>query len=144
MRMPRVPDAFELLIAWLCLGTGLPMALGAPAPMSLQRALPHWLINCWGGTLFLGGLLIVVGIGLRHRHPSTARLATGLRVEVAGLMPLAAGSAVFGIVIAAAGGWRGMFAAGTYVMFAVACLLRSVEVRDAERGLRSAVTRSEE
>lgn len=141
-RFPRVPDAFELLIAYLCVVAGLPLALGAPPPNSIQRILPSWLVHCWGATLFIGGVLIVLGLALRRGAPGISRLLVGLRIEQAGLLPMAAGAAVFSLVITVAAGWPGVFAGGTYLMFAAACLLRTVEVRDTARGIDQAVQRS--
>lgn len=141
LRRLRVPDAFELLIAALCLGSGLTLSLGAPPPSSVQNILPGWLVTCWGATLFLGALLIVIGVLMRHRNVSTiSRVLVGLRIERAGLVPLAAASAVFGLVIAVFGGWRGVLASGTYLAFAAACLFRNAEAADAERGLAKALS----
>lgn len=141
IRRLRVPDAFELLIAWLCLASGASLALGAPPPNSVQRVLPSWLIHTWGLTLCVGGLLIVTGVMIRHRsRTKLERLVLGLRIERAGLVPLAAASAVFGLVICVVGGWRGAFAAGTYLAFAAACLCRTSEAAETERGLAKAMS----
>jgi hypothetical protein len=138
-RLPRGVDPFELLFAYVCVVVGIPFALGLSAPTSIERLLPELLIRGWGIALTFGGALVITGIGIRQRRAATVRrIVAGLRVESAGLVPMAGASAVFFFAILAIGGWRVAFPAGTYLAFTAACGYRLWQIRDAERGFHRA------
>lgn len=138
-RFPRVSDAFEILIAWLCLVSGVPMLLDRAQPNSVISLLPEWLVRLWGINLALGGLLILLGYGAwRHRSRTFAHGELGLGIEQAGLCLLGSGTLVFGIIIVMVAGWAGMLPAGTYLVFTAACLFRYIEISDIKRGLMMA------
>lgn len=135
-RFPRVSDAFEILIAWLCLVSGVPMMIGHAQPNSVIALLPEWLVRVWGINLALGGLLILLGYGAwRHRARTVVHGELGLSVEQAGLCLLGSGTLVFGVIIILVAGWAGTLPAGTYLVFTAACLFRYVEINDIKRGL---------
>lgn len=140
MYVPVVPDAFEFFMAFLCMLSGAPMALGGPRPNSIEKILPPTLRVIWGLMLLFGGVLVIIGLSLRKRDPSTKRVLVGIRVEGAGLLPLAAGAFTFSLVIPVSAGWAGAFASGTYLAFGLACLGRAAEIKVAERGILTAVT----
>lgn len=130
---PLLIHPWELLIAGLCLLSGLPLALGAPSPNSINQALPELLVRVWGATLASSGAAVTSGLVLPYIRPHLATV--GLRVERGGLALLAAAASVFSIAIIVAAGWRGALPAATYLMFAAACGIRTVVLVLTERGL---------
>lgn len=130
---------FEVLITFLCLATGLPMAVGIlPSPASLIRVLPGWSIQCWGAMLSMGGLLTFVGLGLSHATKHR-KFIEGLYIEGAGMLILGAGTLVFGLTIAAAAGWRALFGMLVYFVMAASCFFRFRTLRRTVSEMKKAV-----
>lgn len=122
---------FELLFGVLAVCAGTALTLGAVAPVSLNATLPALLVRIWGATQLLAGVLIVTGILLRYWRP--ARLVVGWRLERAGLVPLAAAIAVYGIAALAYAGPRAIYPVSLYAAFAVGCLTRARAIARMER-----------
>lgn len=131
---PLLFHPWELLIAGLCLLSGIPLAAGAPSPNSINQTMPELVVRLWGGTLAIGGAAIVAGLVLGYIRPRL--LTVGWRIERGGLLALACASAVFAAAIMINTGWRGLLPGLTYLMFAVACGIRTVSILLTERGLR--------
>lgn len=131
---PLLYHPWEMLIAGLCLLSGIPLALGAPSPSSMNRFLSPFVVQWWGGTLGLGGSAIVVGLVLAYVRPRVATVAW--RIERAGLALLGSASLVYGVAIATVAGWPGVLPAATYSMFAAACMIRAVVLQATARGIK--------
>lgn len=124
---------FELLFGVLALLNGAALTLGAVRPISLDATLPAAVITAWGVAQFVAGGLIAVGILLRYIRP--AHLLIGLRLERAGLWPLAAVAAVYSVVALGYAGPRALFPVGVLAVVAVACMARARTVAALERAI---------
>lgn len=104
----------------------------------------RWL---WGGLLLTGTLMAATGIGLDlvrsvlmrkrpEREQDWLNDSTGLTLESAGMFFSAGALLVYGITILAPMKSSSAFAGGTFIVFGVACLVRSVIIR---RDLRRVV-----
>jgi hypothetical protein len=122
---PIAERPMEFFIGFLCLLSGLPMAILGVAPDSATHYMPAYLIRLWGLGLTLGGGCVVAGILIRY---SKERFFIGLMVERSGYWPLITGTTVFSIVIIFRAGWDGLFPILTYVAFAVVCWLRQRQI----------------
>ncbi|MFI7126004.1 hypothetical protein ACIBQ1_09940 [Nonomuraea sp. NPDC050153] len=129
--VPIVEHPFELLIGLLFLLNGLALTLGAGPPASLNATLPAALVWAWGAVQFFAGGLIVVGIVIRYLKP--ALLVVGFRLERAGLWPLAAAAAVYGVVAVSYAGARALYPVSVLVAVAAACIARAVAVGRLEK-----------
>ncbi|MFI6496921.1 hypothetical protein [Nonomuraea typhae] len=115
---------FELLFGVLFLLSGLALALGAVPPTSLNATLPAAVVAAWGVVQLVAGLLIVVGITIRYAKPSL--MVLGLRLERAGLWPLAAAVAVYGVAAIGYAGARAIYTAGVLAAVSAACVARAL------------------
>ena len=125
---------FELLFAVLAFFNGLALALGAVPPASLNATLPALVVSAWGVAQFLAGGLIVTGIILRYARP--ALMLIGLRLERAGLWPLAAVCAVYSVVALGYAGPRALFPVAVLAVVAAACAARARAVAALEATIR--------
>ncbi|MFB9248562.1 hypothetical protein ACFFWE_10010 [Sphaerisporangium melleum] len=112
-------------------GAGVALILGVVPPASLNSTLPGVVVWVWGVMQLLGGALIIAGILLRYLRP--AFLLLGLRLERAGLWPLAAACSVYGLVVLGYAGVRALYPAVMLLAFAVACGARARSVAGIER-----------
>ena len=124
---------FELLFGLLALVSGLSLASGARAPASLDATLPPAVVIAWGITQVVAGALIVTGIILRYARP--ALLLVGLRLERAGLWPLAAVAAVYSVVALGYAGSRALFPVGVLAAVAAACVARARAVAALDKAI---------
>lgn len=129
--VPLAEHPFELLIGLLFLLNGLVLTLGAGPPASLTATLPPVVAWAWGAIQMLAGALIIVGIVIRYLRP--ALLVVGFRLERAGLWPLAAAAAVYGIVALGYAGVRALYPVSVLAAVAAACVARAVAVSRLER-----------
>lgn len=83
------------------------------APASIATALPAPLILGWAITIMIGSPLMLTGL-----------VAQIPRIEQAGLVLLAAATGIYGVAIVAMQPAAAATAAGTYLLYALACLLR--------------------
>lgn len=130
-----MPDTFEMLIAALCLISGIPIALGFPTVNSVTSLLPVWLIRCWGADLALAGLLILIGLIAGRAAKTVNRRMFMIQIEQAGLTMLGTGSAVLMMSIMTIGGWRAALPVGTYLALTLSCYFRTIEISDVKRGI---------
>lgn len=120
----------ELLLLLFSMVAGASMLLGAPRPNSMREEMDTTLVTLWAIGLFLGGLIGLWGCYTRRN------LARGLLLERAG--ELISGAAAFGYamqVVSVNGGKAG-FAAGFCIAWAVANVVRSLQISNDLRSLR--------
>lgn len=125
---------FELLFGLLFALNGLSLAAGGTPPASLNATLPSLVVTAWGVAQLVAGALIVVGIVLRYVRPAT--LLIGLRLERAGLWPLAAVAAVYSVVALGYAGTRALFPVCVLAAVAFACVARARAVASLEATIR--------
>ncbi len=128
---PLAEHPFELLFGVVEFGAGLALVLGAVPPASLNSTLPPVVVWVWGVMQLLGGALIIAGIVLRYARPHLVLL--GLRLERAGLWPLAAACATYSLVVLGYAGMRALYPAAVLLAVAVACGARARSVAGIER-----------
>ncbi|MFI7113943.1 hypothetical protein ACIBK9_47035 [Nonomuraea sp. NPDC050227] len=121
--VPLAEHPFELLFGLLFLLNGTAISFGAGPPASINATLPPAVVLAWGAIQLLAGLLIVAGIILRYWRPSL--LLLGLRLERAGLWPLAAAVSVYGVVVVRYAGAPAVYTAGVLAAVAAACAARA-------------------
>lgn len=122
---------FELLFGLLAFFNGASLALGAVGPASFNATLPPPVVAAWGVVQFVAGGLIVTGIALRYVRP--ALLLIGMRLERAGLWPLAAVAAVYSVVALGYAGQKAVFPVGVLAAVAVSCVARARAVASIEK-----------
>lgn len=110
----------------LCFVAGAGIALGAPAPGSIESQLPQFGVYTWGGALSLGAGVLLVGLALQANHE---RLIIGVLLEQVGVVALGFAAIIYGAAAFTAVGWSGIFPAGTTFTFGVACLYRWVSLQ---------------
>lgn len=125
---------FELLFGLLFAVNGLSLTLGGVPPASLNATLPPPVVAAWGVAQLLAGALIVTGIILRYARP--ALMLIGLRLERAGLWPIAAVCAVYSVVVLGYAGPRALFPVGVLAAVAAACVARARSVAALESTIR--------
>jgi hypothetical protein len=130
----------EFLIGLLCAQGGITMALLNLSPPSIQNFMPIWMVNLWGATLTLGGVLVLIGILMRYRND---KFVLGLLTERSGYWPLMCGSSIFAIAIIFQAGLRGLFPALTYVTFAGFCTIRHTQISGLVKRLTKLATEDE-
>ncbi len=115
----RHPD--ELFLLFLCLISGITIVFGdAPAPGTIEAALPGWAATVWGIALLLGPLTTLIGIFWPHR----LRKTDGLIVEQVGQMVTGV-TAIFYAVILTLAAWPAAVVAGAITLaFGLARLWR--------------------
>lgn len=130
---------FEVLIVFLCILSGTPMAFGAvPSPNSLLVSLPHWAVRGWGALLAVGGLMTYIGLVMSH-IVAKRRFIEGLYVEAGGLLLIGSGSLVFSMSIMAVNGWNSIFSISVYIVLAASCFFRYRTLRRTIRKMREAI-----
>lgn len=111
---------FQTLIMFLCVITGIPILFGkAPAPASLEAALPLHIVYLWSGAISLGALLTLAGMFFRTK-------VSGLLTEQLGLVLVGVACLFYaGIAIVTLGATSGAAVpAGIVFACGVACLWR--------------------
>lgn len=131
---PLAEHPFELLFGLLAFVAGLGLTLGAVGPASLHATLPFAVVKAWGLVQLLAGALIVTGIVMRYARPPL--LVIGLRLERAGLVPLAAAATVYGVVALGYAGPRAIYPVAVLLAVALACLSRVRTIARLERTIR--------
>jgi hypothetical protein len=107
-------ESCETFVALLCVLSSAAYLSGTPAPKSIDALLPVWLRVAWGGYLFAGGLLILVGLSVGRR-----------RTEKAGLLLLAGSASVYALALGLVAGLAALFPAGITLAFAAAFGVRA-------------------
>jgi hypothetical protein len=104
---------FELAIMVATIFVGITVAVTGQVPKSAEKTMPYELIVVWMTMLAAAGLISLVGAWWRGRPE------TGLRVEMAGVLLLAAGVTMYVIAVFTVSGWAALVAGG--FMAAIAC-----------------------
>ncbi len=119
---------FELLIAIMCMLTGLPLGFGvAPSPSSIAAVLPTFGQIAWGISLSLGGASVVYGIVWRYFKPT--QFIAGLYIERGGLYMLASSVSCFVIAAVVFAGAPSAFVAAFVGAFVAACISRTRSIK---------------
>lgn len=132
--IPLAEHPFELLFGLLAFAGGTVLTLGFVTPASLNASLPGLVVRVWGAMQLMAGALIVAGIILRYWRP--AFVLVGLRLERAGLWPLAAACTVYGVVALGYAGLRAVYPAAVLLAFAAGCVARARSVARIESTIR--------
>ena len=103
---------FQAMIGVAMMIAGGATLLGV-APPSLHDSLPRPLIVGWASILLVGSPLMLAGL-----------IARAPRLEQAGLVLLTAATAIYGIAISVVQPAAATAVAATYLLLAVACLMR--------------------
>lgn len=135
--LPLADHPFELLFGVIALLGGVALVASGAAPASIDATLPVVVVRAWGLVQAGAGALIVAGIVVRYWRP--ALLLVGLRLERAGLWPLAAACAVYGVVAVVYAGPKAMYPGGVLTVIAVACVARARSVARLEATIRKHV-----
>lgn len=148
--MPRwlrgvlMEDQFKLFVAVLCMISGIPLTIRAvAAPNSLVVVLSPLGIRLWGGSLGLGGTLVIAGILLRHIK-ARRRYIEGLMIEAAGLIPLGLAALVVAVLAIYVVGTQALFGASVYLMFTFACAARFWATQQIVKQVRLAIQLEED
>lgn len=132
VRVALLEDPFEVLIAGLCVVSGVPLLLFGPSvsPGSVGHLLPTWLMYAWSAALFTGGSSTLIGkVGQRWSSMYA-------RVEQAGMALLAAAAVIYAIAlvtIAHRTGANTIPSVAIYTAFAGACVIRYFRLYAARR-----------
>lgn len=119
-----------LLCAW-CVIAGIAFIAGvAPTPGSVAALLPTWVLWVWYLLLIVGGSIGIVGAFWPRR-----RIYTGLQLERAAMIFLAAGTCMYMMAMIAAAGARAIGAAGFMCAWAGACVWRALQTHADLRAL---------
>lgn len=114
----------QIFLCFWCVLAGILFLAGiAPAPGSIIRLLPTWVVWGWYLLLTAGGLIGVVGAFWPRR-----RIYTGLQLERASMIFLAGGTCMYMIAMIAAAGVRATGAAGFLAAWAAACVWRALQI----------------
>jgi uncharacterized membrane protein YidH (DUF202 family) len=124
---------FELLIAFLCVVTGIPLMLGVHLSNSTAEVLPFTLQILWGVLLFIGGALAMLGLVRFHTSPEARRQILALRIEQSGWIMVATALFVFGFILVTLNASGAGFVLLTYAAFIAACVCRYIALRHAVR-----------
>lgn len=133
-RLParRHPD--QVLVAGMLAVAGLSILFGGPIPGSVSATLPRILVYTWSGSLVLGGVLIVVAALVRSSE-------IGLYLELVAHPPMAVTMIVYAASAFLVGGRMATVAAAILTAFALARLVRTVQVAQTLIELRKNIER---
>ena len=128
MERPEPTSRHSLIVFLLffVFASGISVTFGAPAPGSIEEALPRWGVYAWGTALGLGALATLIGLYLQ---PSDARLVAGVLFEQVGVASLGSAAILYSAAVAGAAGWSGAFPAGVTFGFGVACIYRYIQLQ---------------
>lgn len=113
---------FEIAILAATVFVGLVLAVTGRAPRSAEETMGHAVLTLWMTLLSLAGLIALVGAWWR------GRIETGLRVEMAGVLLLAAGVSMYVIAVFTVSGWAALVAGGFVAAIAVGAWARAVQI----------------
>ena len=132
---------FELLVAFLCEITGIPLMLGFHLSNSTAEVLSLPLQILWGVLLFIGGALALIGLVRFHMSPEARRQILALRIEQSGWICVATALLIFGFILVTLNATGAGFVILTYTAFIVACVLRYLALRQAVRAYEKVIRR---
>lgn len=122
----------ELVFLALALVLGLAYTLGAPPPQSAAAEMPMWLVRLWAVGLLAHGVTGAASVVLPLRWDRALWLEAGSMLIGFGAL-LIVGAAAFSY----AGLWRALLGGGLCFGWAVANLVRAVQIRRDFRRLSS-------
>jgi hypothetical protein len=130
----RHPFQFWALTA--CFLSGVASAIGPGKPGTMQELLPDYMVDLWGWTMMVGGLLGLIAGFWKDR-------ITGLLMERLALLTIGGVTLVYGVVVLAVGG-LGATTAGTFCLsMSVASFWRVVHVNRELRTLSRWIEQNE-
>lgn len=122
----------QVLIAGMCIVTGLPVLLAGISPNSLVATLPALLVYSWGVTLVVGGAVIVAAAAVRDD-------LTGLYLELVADVPVALTMLTYAGAVIAVAGWGGVSTIALFGGAGIAFFIRAWQVYRAVGKLRRAL-----
>lgn len=118
----------EVFLLVFSVAGGLAFLLGAGPPSSLEELLPRFVLYAWYWALLLGGVLGLLGCYWRHN------VELGLALERGGMMLATAAGLLYVAAILSLAWPQGVGAAIYIGSYAVACLVRTLQItRDLHR-----------
>lgn len=120
----------ELMLLLFSMVAGAFMLLGAPRPNSMSEKMDSRLVTLWAVGLFAGGLIGIWGCYTRNN------LKRGLLLERAGEMISAGAAFGYAMQVWSVNGDKAAFAAGFCIAWAVANVVRSLQISNDLRSLR--------
>lgn len=126
-------NPFEAFVLGLALLSSLPLLAGDTGSAAIERALPDPVVVAWGTLLLLGSTLSLAGLLWPPRDLAGA--VFWLRVEQAGLIPVAVAAAIYGFIVWVAADRLDdvRYVLAGQLGYAAACAWRCVQI---ERRLR--------
>jgi hypothetical protein len=112
-----VENPWEAFIGLLGSVSAIPLMLGH-RPVSIERLLPQTLQIAWACMLFLGCVLVLLGLGTRK-----------VLIERLGLQIFGPSTIVYGTAILVVGGWAGLGAFFPYCLFSIVSYLQAYKLR---------------
>jgi hypothetical protein len=110
----------------LILVSSFSIAFGAPAPGSVEEALPRIGVYLWAASLFVGAALILWGLALQPKLGKTS--VTGATLEEVGMAMLAAAGILYAVAAFVAVGWSGLIPARSVFGLSLACGYRGRKI----------------
>jgi hypothetical protein len=132
LRPTGPPNPFEVFLLAICAVQGWAVLTHIAEPTSLQALLPPWLRVMWGLLLLAGGVLSVSGLYWFDQF-------TGVEIKRVGLLCAAGGTLAYGAALLTIGP-TGFVVAATNIAFALACIVRVVQVTRALKAARGRIT----
>ncbi len=117
----------QVLIAGMCVVSGIPTLVGGPRPGSLSETLPLVLVYTWAATFALGGTLIVAAACVRS-------VLAALYLELIADLPMALTSFTYAAALALVAGSRGLV---TMLLFAGVAAAFAVRFQQTTRTVRT-------
>lgn len=103
------------------------IGFGAPAPGSVNEALPRWGVYAWAASLFIGSVLILIGLKLQEYIGW--RSVNGALSEQVGMAMLAAAGILYATAALVAVGWPAVIPGGLVYGLSGACGYRWWTIR---------------
>ena len=113
---------FESAILAATVFVGVVLAVTGRAPRSAEETMGHAVLVLWMTLLAFAGLIALVGAWWR------GSVETGLRVEMAGVLLLAAGVSMYVIAVFTVSGWAALVAGGFTASIAAGAWARAVQI----------------
>lgn len=119
----------QVLIASMCLLSGLAILIGGPRPGSISSTLPLGFLYVWAVTLTFGGAIIVMAALVRS-------VVTALYLELVADLPVAIAALVYAVAVVYTAGGLGLVSAALVSGASAAFLTRFVQALRTVRALR--------
>jgi hypothetical protein len=123
---PSSRHPLVVFLLCLCFVAGAGIAVGAPAPGSVNDQLSRPGVYVWAFMLAAGAGVILLGLALQANHQ---RLVVGVLLEQIGVVALGFAAIIYSAAAFGVVGWSGVLPAGTTFTFGIACLYRWVSLQ---------------